>query len=460
MSNKALLRMISLYLLGIPVITSINGLSMHLMGISAVGPIYHTVFSLALIGAGIASRRVEKSPLAVLSAIAFVTLLIGAQCALGLSDFSIRDIGHLYKWLMPILLLAVYRHWRHLGTIDAQREMERLFRAIPLLYAGLIFVSLVTWLTFGFNPTVFEEGARMRFVGFSWGYNATVNSFFICGFVTLVLLQTPAWIRIVCGVAFLLLLSKTAVVYFALLGYSFARPYLSAARFRSRVVAATLALPLMAAAAWFGLNQTMRSADLYNSRGESDLTTIEFVSTAFTSARLNWWLYVLEDAPNWPTVNLILGNGMNIDRRHETALWWNMLGNRHYPDLKLDKTTKSLELDILGHFDLFGIVGVCLFTAVFFVHPAVSIKAPLFRPYLLVFIALAAFGGHLLNNSHATPVLVYLYLFLRHYNPAAFVPAGTGRGISGLSRGVVTRCPGGMNMPAPQAKAVRLCHLI
>jgi hypothetical protein len=418
LKNSALLNLVCIYLVGIPVISSLNGLSMHLAGVSAIGPIYHTAFSLAIIGLALLSPSVEKSFPAVFAAVAFTVLMIGTQCALGLSDFALLDLGTLYKWLMPILLLAVFCRWRYLAQSEAKQKLEQVFRDIPLVYSGLIFLSLATYLAFGFNPTVFGESAKMRFVGYAWGYNATVNTFFICGYLNLLLLKTPTWMKIVYGLAFILLLSKTAVAYFALLGVSLVRPYVLRRSFRARSLLLLAAAPVMAAAGWFGYIQTLRSADLYGGASQSDATTLETVVGALTNTRLDWWQYVIEDAADWPALNVVIGNGTNIDRRLETSLWWNQIGRRFYRDLHVGKQNKTLELDMLGHFDLFGGVGMLVFAGLFYVYPMLRIKLPFFRPYLLFLVVLSLFGGHVVNNSHTTPIFVFLLLFTRNHNPA------------------------------------------
>ena len=61
MTNSLILRLVAWYLLGVPLVTSINGLSMHLFGVSLVGPLYHAAFSLLLIAAALISDSVAKS---------------------------------------------------------------------------------------------------------------------------------------------------------------------------------------------------------------------------------------------------------------------------------------------------------------------------------------------------------------------------------------------------------------
>lgn len=428
-SNRSILAIICLYLLGLPVISSLNGLSMHLTGISAIGPLYHTVFSLVLIAIGVGSRCVQKSAPAIFWAAVLVLTLVGVQCALGLSNFSLSDLGQLYKWLMPIGLLAVFYRWRYFAYPEAQELLARTFRIVPLLYSGLIFVSFLTYLTFGFNPTLFEEGTRVRFVGFAWGYNTTVNSFFICAFPTLFMQRTPPWVRLVCGLGFFLLLSKTAVVYFALLGFSFARPYLKTPSLTpQRLAGIVMACALLVGIVWFGFQETVRSADLYQEEPDRDSTTMGMVSDAVMATRLDWWQYVLEDAPSWPVTNLVFGNGLNIDRRVESPLWWRLIGSRYYTGLKVDKSTKTLELDMLGHFDLFGLLGASVFAALFYVYPLLKIKVPLFRPFYVFLILLSMTGGHLLNNPHATSLLVFFLLFLRNHSAAPSTRGDSGTG--------------------------------
>ena len=226
MSSQRILRIFAAYLLGVPIVTSINGLCMYLLGVSVVGPLYHTLLSSFLIGIGLTSRSVRKSWTAISLAFSSFALFIIVQALLGFSDFAPFDLGVQYKWYMPILLLSVYCRWDYVGTLDAQLRLSRTFRTVPLIYVGLILLSFCTAKLFSFNPTPFMPGTAERFAGFAWAYNPTVNVFLICAYINLLLLQTASWKKLAYGLAFLLLLSKSAVAYFSVLGFSLIRPYL------------------------------------------------------------------------------------------------------------------------------------------------------------------------------------------------------------------------------------------
>src|SRR5712664_2652927 len=103
--------------MGVPLVTSVNGLSLHLLGLSAVGPIYHGVFSLLLIAIALASDQVEKGWAIIAVLFGTFILLVSAQLVAGFSYAS--DIGTLYKWFMPLLLFAAYFRWRYLRTSEA-----------------------------------------------------------------------------------------------------------------------------------------------------------------------------------------------------------------------------------------------------------------------------------------------------------------------------------------------------
>ena len=418
MTDTRLLRILCAYLVGVPIITSINGLSMHLAGVSAIGPAYHTLFSLLIIAAALVSPHVEKNRLAIIAVAGLFAMLVVVQVALGLSDFSLADVGQLYKWFLPLLLFAVLCRWQYLSTPEARAKLSFVFEIIPIIYSVLILISLLSYLLFNFNPTVFDFGSStQRFIGFAWAYNPTVDAFFICGYLTLVLRNIAVWKKLLCGVGFALLISKTAVVYFGFLGFSFVRERFKKISGTSRALVLVPTVVVLAAVFWFGLTQSFRSANLYGNYSSAPLTIQDFAEVA-QAGRLDWWIYMLGDVSDWPLTNIIFGNGLNVDRRLESPLWQETVGH-FYEGKDLDKSNKVLELDMLGHFDLFGLAGAIPFAFVFYVYPLFAIKLPYFKLYSLFITFLSVFGGDLLNNPQTGTLLVVLFLFLRRYQHKA-----------------------------------------
>src|SRR5262249_38624497 len=123
---------------------------------------------------------------------------------------------------------------------------------------------------------------------------------------------------------------------------------------------------------------------------------------------------ILNDVSDWSATNIIFGNGLNVDRRLESPLWEQMMA-RFYAGQDLDKGNKVIELDMLGHFDLFGLAGAIPFAFAFYVYPLFAIKLPYFKFYWLFIIFLSVFGGDLLNNPQTGTLLVILILLLRRY---------------------------------------------
>ena len=154
---------------------------------------------------------------------------------------------------------------------------------------------------------------------------------------------------------------------------------------------------------------------MYQPESSRSSITLDRLPERLVAGRAAWWAYVLDDAVSWPVPNLIFGNGTNIDRRIESPVWSLLLGDRYYSDLRVDKTTKTLELDILGHFDLFGGVGVIAFVTALYLYPFLAIRLPFFRIYLLSLIVVSMSGGHVLNNPQTSTLFVASIVFLQYY---------------------------------------------
>ena len=411
------MRIIVVYLLATAFVTTINGLMMHLSGgISAIGPIFHGLYSLCLIALGICHPGVKKNWLLIFIIYGLVLLIVIVQVYMGFSDGTLRDIGQLYKWYMPVMLFAVYYRWEYVRTSEGQKTLSRVFQKLPLIYSGLIIFSASTYFLFGFNPTLFPDGT-LRFTGFSWGYNSTINVFFICGYVNYLFFQSSTSDRLVNLIAFLLLNSKTAVAYFALVAWSYVERLMRSLKLRQKTVILLIALPFLTAVIGIGYKQSLRAADAsgdFTAAGQEVDSTL--LLRALTNSRFAWYSFMWDDVADWPIINLMFGNGTNVDRRKLNPLWDIKIGSNWYSDAKLDKTDKAIELDVLGHLDMLGLLAAIVFALVFYVYPFYSIKLPRFYLYQIFLIILSMLGGHMINNPQTGVLIVFFYLFLSGYS--------------------------------------------
>jgi hypothetical protein len=412
-SQHVLLRIIVLYLLLTPIVTSFNGLLMHLSGgVSTIGPAFHAICSFFLIVLGLFHPSVEKNYVLIAVFFALIGVTVGVQLLLGFSDQTLTDVGQLYKWYLPLMLFAVYSRWEYIRDPKGQKILGRVFQQLPLIYGGLIILSAASYFVFGFNPTLFPEGT-LRFTGFTWGYNSIVNVFFICGYVNYIVFRTSNPAKLINSISFILLNSKTAVVYYALVGWSFIGSRLRSLRLWEKTLIIAFSLPLLAGVLWFGYIQSIRAADSsgdFSARGQK--VDAEALIGALTNARFAWYKFVWEDVSDWPAINLLVGNGTNVDRRHLNPIWDEMIGSRWYNGATLDKSDKAIELDVLGHMDMLGVLAASTFAFVFFIYPLLVVKLPHFRCYQIFLIVLSMLGGHLINNPQTGVLVVFFYLFL------------------------------------------------
>lgn len=423
MPNATILFLVSLYLLGVPFVTSVNGLSLILLDVSAIGPAYHGLFSVALIAVALASPGVPKSWPLIAAVSAGFAVLAGAHLALGFSDPA--DLDTLYKWYMPLVLFAAYFRWDYLAGEVANRHLFATFRTIPLLYAVLIFVSALAYALTGFEATVFEEGT-LRFTGFAFAYNPTINALFLCAYAHFVLDPVGVARTVVYCAAFLLLRSKTTVAYFALAALVPLRTLWWRWR-RLGALRGLVAVPLLALVLTVGAIQTYEAADPtgHVASAEGSIRLDRFVGLLL-EGRLEWLLFAATDIPQWPAVNLAVGNGMNLDRRLINPVWWAGLGSRKYQGASLSKEDKTPELDLLGPLDLFGIGGLLYYVALFYVYPLWRIRLPFFRPFYCFMIFLSIVTGHVINNPQTTTLLVFFLLALKYYPERGAATAGPG----------------------------------
>ena len=408
MPNATILFFICVYLALTPVVTSVNGLSLILLDISAIGPLYHALFSASLLAIGLGSPVVRKSWRLIAVAFGVFGGLVAAQLAAGYS--GVGDLGILYKWFMPLLLFAVYFRWDYLGTPAAQRQMIGLFQQLPMVYATLIFVSAAAYLLTGFEATMFEAGT-LRFSGFTFAYNPTVNAMFLCGYVAYVVAPVGPLRTIVYSAAFLLLRSKTAIAYLAMALLAPLRRLMPRAR-SFGVLRGLMAAPVVFLVLTLGVYQTYQAADPTRQTTERGLDLTWFAQKLVEN-RVDWLIFTATDLPQWPRANLLVGNGMNIDRRFINPTWWAMIGQQRYLSQPLSRTDKNPELDLLGPLDLFGVIGLACFLAAFYVYPFRVIRLPFFRPFYAVMLFLSVFSRHLINNPQTTPLLVFFILTLR-----------------------------------------------
>jgi hypothetical protein len=412
-SNSFILRLVSWYLLGVPLVTSINGLSMHILGVSLVGPLYHAAFSLILIGMALISDSVEKSWTSIATLFGIFGLIVGVQLAEGFSYLS--DIGTLYRWFMPLLLFAVYWRWSYLRTDEGRAALVSVFHVVPLWYSGLIITSFLVYLLTGFQATLFEEGAK-RFTGFTWAFNPVVNVFFICAYVNF-LLETTSLVRTsIYGFAFFNLLSKTTLAYYAVAALGVARRSWQRAK-PFGALRSVVAVPAMALVLALGVRQSLTSAAIIAASyggGPQGVSATSLYKEQVVQ-RGAWAAFAVQDIPQWPAVNLVFGNGIEVDRRLINPLWAASIGVAQYRDVELGKGNKTSELDVLGPLDMFGFVGMTCFAAVFYVYPFVVTRLPAFRLYYTLLVGLSLLSGHLINNPQATTLLVFFILVTRDY---------------------------------------------
>jgi len=415
-----LLGLICWYLLGVPVVTSLNGLSLHIFGVSSIGPLYHVFFSVLLICTGLIHPKVEKNYPVLLAIFGSFVGLVGVQLVLGFSAFAVFDLGQLYKWYMPLLLFAVYYRWSYLRKHEAARRLSKVFQNVPLVYSIAIVISVLTFVVFGFNPTLFAPGT-LRFTGFSFGYNTTVNAFLICAYANYVLLPTAAWRKLIYALSFVAMNSKTAVIYFAFIGLSFVVSALRARRVGMLFVVVVLPIvaSVLAMSLLVGYQLTTRAPYARLNVEKLERGDVTGFALDFLGARQWWWNYAVTDVPKWPTLNLIVGNGMQVDRRvTRDSTFEEWLGSRIYGSPVYSKESKTFELDGIAILDLFGVCGAAVFAGVFYIYPFFSVRQPYFRIFqsFLVFLSLA--GGHVINNPQTATLLVFLILFLRNYVPS------------------------------------------
>lgn len=427
MPNATILFFICAYLALTPVVTSVNGLSLIVLDISAIGPLYHALFSASLLAIGLGSPVVRKSWGLIAAAFGVFGCLIATQLAAGYS--GVGDLGILYKWFMPLLLFAVYFRWDYLGTPAAQRQMIGLFQQLPMVYAALILVSAGAYLLTGFQATMFEAGT-LRFSGFTFAYNPTVNAMFLCGYIAYVVAPVGALRTIVYCAAFLLLRSKTAIVYLAMALLAPLRRLMPRARLFG-VLRGLIAAPLVFLVLTLGVYQTYQAADPTGQTTERGLDLAWF-GRKLVENRVDWLIFTATDLPQWPAANLLVGNGMNIDRRFVNPTWWAIIGQKHYMNRPLSRTDKNPELDLLGPLDLFGVIGLACFLVAFYVYPFRVIRLPFFRPFYAFMLFVSVFSGHLINNPQTTPLLVFFILTLR-----ARTNSFDGGGPSGMLAGLV-----------------------
>ncbi|MBI4500790.1 MAG: hypothetical protein HY700_06470 [Gemmatimonadetes bacterium] len=410
MADESLFLAWRIYLLTVPFVSALNGLSMHLSGISVLGPAFHAAFTIGLLGAALLSPGVPKAWGRIGVAYGSFLALVGVQLALGHS--SVEDLPTLYKWFLPMLLFSTYARWSYLGQPAVRARMIRTLRVVPILYSSLMLISFVVYLTTGFEATLFDPGAH-RFTGFNWAYNPVVNVFFISAYLSFILAPQPARMTLSEGAAFLLLRSKTAAVYYLLMGAGLGRRLYGKARrwgaLRGPLIAGALAVSLV-----LGARQTFSAMDLYGaglvSAARGDAGQLAEVAAG---TRTLLALFALEDIPTWPAVNLLTGNGMNVDRRLENPRWAAVVGMKKYGEASITKEDKTSELDVLGMLDLFGLWGLACLAYFFFVLPFREIRLPWFRTFYLVIVGLSLLGGHMLNNPQAASVLVATLLCLR-----------------------------------------------
>jgi len=409
MSNAAILRLIGWYLLGVPLISSLNGLSMHLLGVSVLGPIYHALFSALLIGVALVSGVVEKSWGTITLLFGTFAALVATQLA---SGFSLpADVGQLYKWFMPLLLFAVYYRWSYFQTDEGRAALVTVFQRLPVWYSALITLSLVVYVLTGFEATVFEQGVR-RFSGFTWAYNPVVNAFFICGYVNYFVGETSLLRTLFYVFAFYNLRSKTSIIYFTLAALGLVRRMWGAA-WRFGVLRWAGAVPVTAAVLWIGLRASLQATTIYGGGTGSQSSVTRFVQEVQWRGVLA--AVALADIPQWPTANLLVGNGMEIDRRLVDPMWASTIGVAKFGDVDLTKSNKAPELDFLGPVDIFGLVGMACFVAVFYLYPLIVARSRMFRRYYVLLIVLSLLSGHLINNPEATTLLVFFILLARDY---------------------------------------------
>ena len=419
MPNPTLLFFIIVYLAGVPLITSINGLSLILLKISAVGPTYHAAFTAGLLIVGLLSRNVEKSWRLIVVLFGIFGVLVAVQLGAGFSNVS--DLGTLYKWFMPLLLFAVYERWSYLRDPVARRRLVALFQFLPAAYGTLITISALVYVTTGFEATTFEKGTH-RFSGFAFAFNPTINALFLCAYVNF-LLEPVGLLRMVayCG-SFTLLKSKTAVAYVAMALMAPFRTRWRQAR-RWGVVRVLVTVPLVIMTLTLGAMETLKALDpTGHVKSSEGRITVERVGQLLVEGRLDWLIFYATDLPQWSPLNLAIGNGLNIDRRLLNPVWWATLGSAKYESAALTKYDKTPELDLLGPLDLFGLIGLACYVAVFYGYPLRRIRLPHFRTFYVFMIFLSIVAGHLVNNPQTTTLLVFFIFLLRDYVPVGSSP--------------------------------------
>jgi len=414
MKTSAITRVIYWYLLCTPIVASLNGLSQYVLGISILGPLYHTIVTLSLIFLGLAARQVQKNRLFIIVVFGSFIILITAQLALGYSDLS--DLGQLYKYYMPLMLFAVYYRWKYLGEVTIQQYFMRLFENIPLLYSALIFFSFVAYYSTGFTASPWTAGER--FTGFIFAYNGTVNAFLICAYINLILLKSSAWKKGLNGAAFFLLNSKTVLVYYALIGWSFIKRYMGK-RKKQLVGVVVIGVPVLVLSAWFGYGLAARSAySIWGQGQKGKLPSVGEFSQFLQSVRVEWWDFMIRDVSIWPTTNLMFGNGFNVIRQGNSPLWAdhpdsNLYIATRYSYKVFTKSDKAFEFDGLAQLDLFGFPILALFVVTFYLYPLWRVRLPYFRIYYLGLILISLFSGQILNNPQVSPLLVFFIIILK-----------------------------------------------